>query len=90
MGRVDPDDDDELERLERRVARMRRLGVLQWGDLILGDPPPAPEESKPADEQEGDGENFPGWPLSNSDVYLDEFSYAAGVPHLRRDDQTSK
>lgn len=85
MGRDVDDEREELElellRFRRRVELMREVGALQWGDISLGEPPPDPEDTPP----EHDDDDFPGWPKSNADVYLDEFSYANGVPHLKRE-----
>lgn len=36
----------DIERFRERVAAMREVGCVQWGDIVLG-PKPVPEADKP-------------------------------------------
>ena len=40
------------EHLRERVALMRELGVMRWGDILLGPPPPPKEVSTPRVERD--------------------------------------
>lgn len=75
MGRI------ALKELQDLVACMRASGVtrLRDGDLEIDLTPDAPGPSTPDYEHEGSS-----WPSGDGDVYTSEFSYARGVPHLKR------
>lgn len=45
--------EDDLALFERKVQRMREMGVLEWGDIKLGPmPPKAPPAPSPKEQLE--------------------------------------
>ena len=46
------DPPDDLALFERKVARMREMGVLEWGDIKLGPLPPKAPAAPTAKEQQ--------------------------------------
>lgn len=74
MGRI------ALKELQDLVACMRASGVtrLRDGDLEI-DLAEAPSTTPTDPRHDGTA-----WPEGDGDVYTSEFSYARGVPHLKR------
>ena len=44
--------EDEIALFERKVARMREMGVLEWGNIKLGPLPPKAPPAPSAKEQQ--------------------------------------
>ena len=67
----------DLDELERIVAKMRALGVREWGDIVLGDPP-GPEDDDDNDLPDG----LDDTPVIGIDEHPDTFS--GYTLHLKR------